>query len=137
MVSLGISATGGFLRQVSSQLWLWFQPVDPEPAPKPLIRPVLDCTHTPDRMRQSAGADKGGLVSQRQVMAMSLTEENREIREIRQICYVQDTVREDDLLVLARVGLNVGKGHFLGSEPWAKCYGNGAWSSILIAQGRL
>lgn len=131
MVSLGIFATGGFLRQVSSQLWLWFQPVDPEPAPKPLIRPVLDCTHTPDRMRQSAGADKGGLVSQRQVMAMSLTE------EIRQISYVQDTVREDDLLVLARVGLNIGKGHFLGSEPWAKCYGNGARSSILIAQGRM
>ncbi|KAL2704855.1 hypothetical protein AAEP93_000105 [Penicillium crustosum] len=46
-------------------------------------------------------------------MAVSLTEEEREIREIRQICYVQDTVREDDLLVLERAGLNVGKGHFL------------------------
>lgn len=54
------------------------------------------------------------------VMAVSLTEEEREIREIRQICYVQDTVREDDLLVLERAGLNVGKGHFLSSEPWAK-----------------
>lgn len=65
MVSPDISTMGGLLRQVSSQLRLWFQPVDPEPAPKPLIRPVLDSvhTHTPDRMRQSAGADNGGLVS--------------------------------------------------------------------------
>ncbi|OQE01068.1 hypothetical protein PENSOL_c005G05920 [Penicillium solitum] len=70
-------------------------------------------------------------------MAMSLTEEKQEIREIRHICYVQDTVREDDLLVLARAGLNVGKGHFLGSEPWAKCYGKWSRSSILIAQGRM
>lgn len=49
-------------------------------------------------------------------MSISLTKKEREIREIR---YVQDTVWEGDLLVLARAGLNVGKGHFLGSEPCA------------------
>lgn len=65
---------------------------------------------------------------------MSSTEEEREIRQIR---YVQDTVSEVDLLVLARAGLNVGMGHFLGSEPCAKCYGKWSRSSILIVQGRM
>lgn len=46
IVSLVMSDTGGLLRQVSSYLRRWLQPVDPEPAPKPLIRPVLDSVHT-------------------------------------------------------------------------------------------
>lgn len=31
--------------------------------------------------------------------------------------YVPDTARVD-LLMLARVGFNIGKSHFLGHEPW-------------------
>ncbi|KAJ6138155.1 hypothetical protein N7471_004641 [Penicillium samsonianum] len=103
-------ATGGSLRQVSSQLRLWFHLMDPELAPKPLMRSCVGLyTHTgPQETVSACGARWAYLSAQSRdhYGAAELKETASEIR------YVPNTAREGDLLVLARAGLNVGKSHF-------------------------